>query len=357
MSNQQSRPLQTLRFICAVMIFLHHLPFYDYPNLVAIDARFYYYFFSPLTFFFILSGWALTHTYYEKILKKNFNVWTYVKKRILRLYPAHFATILLSIPLLIAVRKVVPIAETLTNVFLIHAFIPSSDYLFSYNPISWSLSIFLFLYLLFPFFQLLIPRFDRFIRKSALPLVIIFVIGLGLYLAFTDYHDSLTYAYYFSPFERLVDFVVGILTYFIVKENLSKVKPVLLSLLEFFALAIIFAAHWYAYRIPPPYVWDLYFIFPWAIVIGVFSLSRGVFSKILSWKPFVMLGSISLEFFLLNNLSIQWVYLYIAHSIQMNSIEKGLLTFLVTLTGSIILHIALIYLIPRPKLRPTSAIA
>lgn len=355
MTKRISLPLQSIRFICAVLIFLYHLPFFDYPQLVAIDARILSYFFSPLTFFFILSGWALTNTYYEKVLHKTFNIRKYFEKRLLRLYPIHIITLLLSIPLVLATRQELSLNITLANIFLIHAFIPSAAYLFSYNPVSWSLSVFLFLYIIFPYIQIIFASFDQFIRKYALVIALLFVFGLGLYVYLTNFTDPLPYAYDFSPFERLIDFMVGVCIYFIVNEikNKEKINQTLLTFIEFIAVSLIIAAHWYAYVIPMKYVRDLYFILPWATIIGVFSFSHGFFSKILSWKPLVTLGSISLEFFLTATLSIEWVYLFLAHKIQMNSLQKGIVAFFVTIVTSFILHYVLLNNLQRYLARRT----
>lgn len=333
------------------MIFLNHLPFYD-PQLATIDARFLYFFYSPLTFFFILSGWVLTHTYYEKILHKAFDIKKYYQKRLLRLYPIHFITFLLSIPFVVALHRAASLNITIANILLVHAFIPSADFLFSYNGMSWCLSIFLFLYLLFPLLISVTAHFDKFIRKYPLLIALVVIAGLGLYIHVTNYFDPLWYAYNFSPFERIVDFTVGICIYFIVKN--IKVGKFFMTLTEIGAISLIIAAHWYAYLVPfwtmHKYMRDLYFIIPWGVIVGVFSFSDGIFSKILSWKPLVALGSISLEFFLIHNLSIQWVYLFIAQKIPMDSIQKMFAAFFITLVGSFIVHFMLSYIVPALRL-------
>ena len=116
------------------MIFLKYWTFYNTdPTFTAFNSRVLFYFFSPITFFFILSGWSLTHGYYEKIKNNHFDVMVYLKKRILRLYPVHLITFFLMLPLITYWSGAIPKEITVANLLLIHAFFPSDLSLFSYK--------------------------------------------------------------------------------------------------------------------------------------------------------------------------------------------------------------------------------
>ena len=339
--------LQSIRFFCAVLIFLYHLPNYDYPYLDSISKHLFYLFFSPVTFFIILSGWALTYTYYEKVKNKTFNLKNYFRKRILRIYPIHIFTFLLSVPLILAWHQKIPLSVTLSNILLIHAFIPSPAFFLSYVQTSWFLSVLMFLYLIFPYILLILVRFDRIMKKYAVGLLFFLVLSLSLWVYLNNSADPDWYAHFFSPSERFVDFMVGICIYFIVKQIQDRIKGdrIFWTIIETTGVIILIATFRFAYLVPMKYLRDTYFILPWGFIVGIFALSKGVISDILSWKPFVVLGSISLEFFLIHILSVQFIYVMVSQIITMTSIQKGIVSFLVAIAGSFLAHYILLFLL------------
>src|SRR5207249_3735398 len=138
MARVKLNALTGLRFVAAAMIVVHHsrgffqipLPHY------ALD--------HGVSFFFVLSGFIIAYAYPK--LDNKHDVFDFYVARIARIWPAHFATLLLVLPLLQT-----PINLTfVANAFLLHSWVPSKPWYFSYNHPSWSISTELFFYAVFP---------------------------------------------------------------------------------------------------------------------------------------------------------------------------------------------------------------
>jgi peptidoglycan/LPS O-acetylase OafA/YrhL len=70
------KPLISLRFIFAMMIFMHHFPVND-SGLFPQAGTF------SVTFFFILSGFVLSLNYEDKILSRRINKFSFFIKRLI----------------------------------------------------------------------------------------------------------------------------------------------------------------------------------------------------------------------------------------------------------------------------------
>lgn len=82
--------LQSWRFIFALMIFLHHFPVNGKGLFEAGGS-------CGVSFFLILSGFAMAAGYGEKALSSSFSFGNYMKKRGARIYPLHFLCLLVTI--------------------------------------------------------------------------------------------------------------------------------------------------------------------------------------------------------------------------------------------------------------------
>ncbi len=108
-----------------------------------------------LPFFFVLSGFVMS--YANQQWRGNA---TYLINQVARIYPTHF---LLTFPIALGLfflslkstgvsgENYLP--KLLLNLSLFHAFIPSADYYFSFNAVTWSLSVEVFFYICFIFLR------------------------------------------------------------------------------------------------------------------------------------------------------------------------------------------------------------
>ena len=76
--------LQSLRFIFAIMIFLHHFTGNGGVGLFEAGGS------CGVSFFMILSGFVMSVGYFEKVQLPSFNYTSFIGKRLIRVYPLHF---------------------------------------------------------------------------------------------------------------------------------------------------------------------------------------------------------------------------------------------------------------------------
>src|SRR6266446_3820239 len=145
---RQIKCLTSLRFFAAAMIVVFHSvnAFRIWDN-----TKIPYPLAQGVSFFFVLSGFILTYVYPS--LKGGHGIRDFYVARIARIWPAHFVAFLLLLLLIPSggwVWKGEHLWEIgITNLSLVHAWIPVASYYFSFNSVSWSISTEAFFYLAF----------------------------------------------------------------------------------------------------------------------------------------------------------------------------------------------------------------
>lgn len=296
--------LTSFRFIAALMVFLFHVGFFTK----------YQTGYLGVSFFFILSGFILAYNYYNKLINLSA---TEIKKffiaRIAKVYPVHFITFLIAIPYYFFIPlkhdSILYFFQALTNMLLIHSFIPFGNV--SFNGVSWSLSDEMFFYATFPFCILFFLNYLQGILRKMLFILGIWIMTILLIITtFPEPSNFNTWFAYFFPGVRLVEFLVGIFLglVFIEKEKyLSKLPKIIFSILEILTLTLLVVM----ILIAPIFIqnlrYGLIFIPFWANLIFVFSFQKGFLSKILSNKILVYLGEISFSFYMIHNLVLSYI--------------------------------------------------
>lgn len=222
------KELTSLRAIFIVIIFVHHLDIYSAGGSLGV------------AFFFVLSGFSLTLGYGKTVLTRDFKYKNYAIRRLIKFYPIHWLCLLLSIPYSIIQQKW-QIAEFFVNAALIQTWIPTSDYYFSFNSVSWFLADTVFLALLFPFFCHFLIR----LSKKGLIFFLIFFFFIYVTLQVLLYHHGVYAFTYINPISRIPDLIIGIVLaigynrFFQEKKELQNVicrNKRLLSLLCLFSI-------------------------------------------------------------------------------------------------------------------------
>ncbi|WP_159942547.1 acyltransferase family protein [Nocardiopsis sp. FR6] len=209
--------LTGLRFAAALAVLVGHM----HPTLRSVTLTM-----VAVSFFFVLSGFVLTWS-----ARPGEAPGVFWRRRFFRIVPSHAAAWLAMLILLAAttmssapgfVPEGVPSpVPALANLLLVHTWIVDPSFLYSMNPPSWSLSVELFFYFLFP---LVIPLAWR-IPARWLPLPIAAVIaviwalpaaasvisGPSLAPGWIDVPLQAFWLVYFAPFSRLPEFLLGIL--------------------------------------------------------------------------------------------------------------------------------------------------
>ena len=134
------KPLTSLRFVAAMMIVTLHSRLYfpwgkAMPAIPALD--------HGVSFFFVLSGFILSHVYTSKQL----GYWRFLLARFARLWPVHVFALIILVTFVrrdsitfegpgIFCRPV----TLISNLTLTQSLAPFVSFIFSWNSVSWSIS-------------------------------------------------------------------------------------------------------------------------------------------------------------------------------------------------------------------------
>jgi peptidoglycan/LPS O-acetylase OafA/YrhL len=211
MSNARSgqiRPLTGLRFVAALMVFGSHLAWVGVGPLGqdVIDQGFF-----GVSFFFMLSGFVLMHSYAEPLRHGRTSPWVYLGLRVARLWPLH---VLMALPyLFLAARRgdLDPVAA-FCNLLLLQGWLPDSRVYFSFNGPTWSLSNEAFFYIAFLWLIHWPDRIRRVFTLALLMVVLSAAVGMHFWFADAKVAGAYTVAhwlFYVFPAFRLLEFLVG----------------------------------------------------------------------------------------------------------------------------------------------------
>ncbi len=307
------KPLTSLRFVFAFIVFLSHLTFLSTSenNLLQwlYDSIFYEGYIG-VSFFFMLSGFILSHAYQDKFLNNTVDSKRFYLARMARIYPLHIFTLLIAIPLELWDLQLnsSQITAGVLQLFLLHAWYPQDAVYFSFNGPAWSLSVEAFLYILFPF--IILPS-ARLSRKKLQGILLTSVLSIVLLMMVVN--PSWGYwLFYISPAPRLVDFLIGIAVYqYVNGGNIKWLKKSYMEILAVIALVLFFTFHKW---VPGVYRYSAYYWIPMAFILSVFFQQRGMVSRLLSSNLAFWLGQISFSFYLFHQLiyryTLWWVTSY-----------------------------------------------
>jgi peptidoglycan/LPS O-acetylase OafA/YrhL len=356
-NEQKLGALTALRFIAAFLVVIGHtrhdfLPLNDFPEQLIFN--------QAVTFFFVLSGFILTYVYPQL---PNFNATkSFLVKRIARLWPLHISAFFLDkilvTPALVTVGGTAPkLLVALTNVLMLHAWIPFAQFFFSYNAPSWSISAEFFFYLCFPMLLMAIRR------HFWMPIIVSFsVICLFIHICNINHltEDAAGWnmegLLYINPVVRIFEFITGMMTAHLfarIRPAILKAGKGLATVIEIIAFALAIGFMFASLPIAnaaQPFVgdagvfWLKNSIVPLAafnFLILVTAFGKGLISKFLSLPPMVLLGDISYAVYLVHYPLLMYRRCYLP---QENTLYS-LIAFLVVLL--IISHL-LFVIVERP---------
>lgn len=300
------KPLTSLRFFFAFMVFLSHLKMINptEPFIIYLYDVFFSEGYLGVSFFFILSGFILALNYKTKIINSTCSYKDFWVARFARIYPLHFVTFLLAFPFVFNGSTVFNFAlfqKTFSNIFLIQSFFTDWKIHYSFNSPSWSISDEMFFYIMFPF---IITLFNRYSKIKYMSIILLLIIPFGIYFTQSDFIHRY---FYVNPLFRIVDFILGILLFTLYEKRFwfkSIIKHS--TLFEIGAIFVFLLSFYFHSSIPKGYRFSCYYWIPMALVILIFSYQSGKISKLLSNKLFVLLGEISFGFYLIHQLVIKY---------------------------------------------------
>jgi peptidoglycan/LPS O-acetylase OafA/YrhL len=311
------KPLTSLRFVAAMMIVVLHAKLYfpwhwlEYAPGSLVHG---------VSFFFVLSGFILTHAYTSQSFP---GYGRFIWKRFARLWPVHvFALAML-------VTFVRPDSITfdgpgffskwyalLSNLTLTQSIVPLKAYTFSYNSVSWSISTEAFFYLAFPL--LLVNIRKTWLLKLIVSGVCALLWALAFRMAGTPIDGgmdqiTLASAIYANPIVRGFEFCLGVSTWVVWDRYIKRprLSAGTWTAIEGFTIAATIAWLYFAVGALSNAIQHetLRALFNengsccvFAILIAVIASGRGWFGKALSRKPFIFLGHISFSIYMLHQI-------------------------------------------------------
>lgn len=275
--------------------------------------------------FVVLSGFLLTYNSLDKADRMPVGVKgcaAYAWKKIRRMYPLYFITLLLlALRIFLLAPENPDINEVnifkkqfILCVLLIQSWPPNTLWSFSFNAVGWYLSTSVVLYFAFPYILRRISRIKS--CGSAIAAIVIIYIAMNLVAGFFAYiFRNITgtnsygignfqqwFSYVFPPF-RLGDFTIGCLFAYIFSRTDSKdISPAKATFFEGAAIVlfVISQAVFNASILPVFFNFNMLFIPSSVMLVYSFAIGKGHISRFLTNKVTKLVADYSVEIFLIH---------------------------------------------------------
>ncbi len=257
-------------------------------------------------FFFVLSGFVITHSYAKRIHNRG-ELGRFMLRRFGRVWPLHFFVLIAWVALetagLVASHLLGRVgtqnlfagnnspAALISNIFLLQAF--GLHNALTWNGPSWSISAEFWTYLVFALFCL------AHLRKPAIGAALLAAGGALVVIFLSPRYIDATYDFGF--FRSVYGFFLGHLIYRLRASQSGTIAPALATILEFGTLALVAAFVALAQHAPA----SLAAPFMFALVVYLFSFEGGFFSRLLTRAPFRQFGLWSYSIYMVHALILQ----------------------------------------------------
>jgi peptidoglycan/LPS O-acetylase OafA/YrhL len=289
---EQLDALTSLRFCAAFAVMLYHVQF-ALPLSVGLPLL-------PdgwlgVNFFFILSGFILSHVY----AGPHFVLTEFLRRRVARILPMHYLT--LFVFCLFFFRSWGndlhdKVNSVMANLFLVHAFFSGPLFNLGCNAVSWTISVEMFFYSLFPI-----------LRQGRRYLWVFAFYILGFLFLSHRISDVLTSAFpdffFFNPFSRLLEFTCGMALYAAFQK--WRLTYALSSLAQLGSIVALFLLAPTTSSLPL-YLRDLILLIPFSCVILSFAWN-GWLSRLAAWRGFVLLGEASFSLYMIHHMYFKFI--------------------------------------------------
>ena len=260
--------------------------------------------FAGVSFFFMLSGYILSHSYAGKLASGAMSRGEYLVLRVARIGPLHW---LIAFPFALAALlgtgpSSLPVS--VANLAMLQSWVPVEHWYFSLNEPSWSLSDELFFYTCFAWLAFW-PTRRIGLLTGALLVMAASVAAARISHGQGSIHagEAMTLTHwltYINPLTRLLDFAVGMLVYRLPRPALGHGAA---TMLEMVALAALLGALalFPAAGMPEALRMQLAYLLPIALLIWSFGLGAGRLSRSLARSvTLVLLGDASFALYLVH---------------------------------------------------------
>ena len=274
-----------------------------------------------VSIFLVLSGFLMVYSYEDRKIE---NRKSFAFNKIRKLYLLYVLAFLCYVPFELSILfhdfssigLLSFIAKCVANLLLIQSWIPSSDYYFSFNGVSWYLSTISFCYFLFPYIK------NKFInlsvKKSVIGILTVFLIQFSIsYLVCAlnfnnpNLPDLTTWLTYISPLYRLGDFIIGCFLgkIFISRKNI--LKKSIATALEILAIVLVITTYYFSVNNilnfgNIAFSKCLIYLPTTVLLVFLFACNQGKISSILNNRIIIYIGNISQSGFLIHQVVIRY---------------------------------------------------
>ena len=313
--------LTGLRFIAALLVFIHHFKgIFGFTGTGLPLAN------NAVSFFFVLSGFILTLVYGRRFESSHHHdgnangsaadVFSFLKRRVARLWPLHFACLLICVATIRYLN--LDFWIVVSNLFLVQSWIPDFLYVFGLNNVSWSISTELFFCFAFPL--LVMGGFRGFLWRYGF--LILGTLGCLILLHFAKEFQwadrpTITMTVQTNPLIRLFEFATGILAAYLFTRLPQRTGSgvAIGTAREVGALGLVIAwwVVFYKFKILKiayftPLVGNTLGTWIWfcsaaplcGLLVYTFARSNGLISKCMASPAMVHLGEISFAFYMIH---------------------------------------------------------
>lgn len=236
-----------------------------------------------MSFFFLLSGFVLAYSYEGKVIEYK----EFITRRILRLYPAYLLFGLITLPELLTLPGKEIVSGLILFLTSTQAWVYQSTSSWGFSG-SWTVSVELFFYMLFP---IMLPIIQRNLKLSLFTALALTSLLIPLSESFTIDYSPIRAVYYSTPIYRLPEFIFGVALGIAYKSGFR---------VNQYQAAIAFVAMLIVLLIEKNYGYMLYNIVTVpAISVLIVYMSNINICKIRIMKPFMYFGTMSYSFYLM----------------------------------------------------------
>ncbi|MEV7771721.1 acyltransferase [Kitasatospora sp. NPDC086791] len=313
-SESRLDSLTGLRFLAMIPVFLFHSSLegifsdtqadWDFLNGVGTSGH------IAVSYFFVLSGFVLTWSYRQADGTGRF--W---RRRLFRIFPNHLVALAAAIVLISRYADLPDWKGLGAQALLLQAWIPDPAYFDIGNSVTWSLSVDLAVYALFPLLYRLVERIRAdllWFVAGACVLVTVLVPAVAQNFVHDDRPMPLFgvsidqyWLVYFFPLARMAECLLGMLLARIVLTGrwITWMRP-------YVAAPLVVVAYWVGQHLPYLYRTSAATVIP----IGLLTASLAVADMagrrtVLNHRIVVRLGELSFAFYLLHNLVLKYGHL------------------------------------------------
>lgn len=295
---------------------------------------------SGVELFFVLSGVVLLRPYLRS--KKEFNWRTYIKRRVIRIYPPYFGAVLFA-SVVIALNTYFPTwYSAILLKFNLHSF-AKQFFIFNqkwdfFNLAWWSLQIEILFYLVVPIIVYLLVKWKGSINIIGHFLIILmsslFLQNVMMAVAPDNYSFTIVYANLFRSVDYIGCFYLGVC---LARRDYGH-KDQIISLI----IGVLLIALSYQYK---PFV-HMGFGFIYFSIISL-SFANPGFSKYFKTKNLIWLGERSYSLFLIHFSVFYFANYLVSYFVDERSILYGVLTRGIGVPAALFMAMILFWLVER----------